>query len=580
MPEHRSDVIVIGAGGAGLRAAVAAREQGADVIVIEKGVAGEAGCTRNSASDWMAYGAAFGHADENDSPREHWLDIMIKGALVARPELAKRIAFEAPDRMLDLERYGACFDKKDGKYVQILSDGARFPRACGKGTDTGTEIERVLMAKAREMGVRFVENTMVGDLALVESPLRRIIGCWGLDLSTGQLALFNAPAVIVATGGAGDLYSFNVFPQGMTGDGTAMAYRAGARLANMEFIQIGPCIIHPVKFALSGVFWRMNPRLLNGDGEEFLAKRVPPEIDLAEALHIKGYSFPFTVRNNSMHVDIAFFEEMTQGAPGPHGGVLLDISHNPASEIETRAKVPFEHLLARGVDLRKGPVEFAPSIQHFNGGVLINERAEADIAGLYACGEAAGGQHGADRPGGNALADCQVFGAIAGAEAASFARNCPVEPGLLAPTADRQVRSLTSAPIDGARDWGGLLDQVRSTMWKSASVVRTEAGLSNAVSALSMASGLLSRGRPMDMKTYMELRNMLDIGLAVLTAAKARNESRGTHYRADYPRRDDGNWIKQILLRHTGKSPEVQTVPITVPEEIVEGLASGALKID
>jgi succinate dehydrogenase/fumarate reductase flavoprotein subunit len=124
MPEHRADVIVIGAGGAGLRAAIAAREQGADVIVIEKGVAGEAGCTQNSASDWMAYGAAFGHADENDSPHEHWLDIMIKGALVAQPELAKKIAFEAPDRMLDLEKYGACFDKKDGKYVQILSDGA------------------------------------------------------------------------------------------------------------------------------------------------------------------------------------------------------------------------------------------------------------------------------------------------------------------------------------------------------------------------------------------------------------------------------------------------------------------------
>ncbi|MCX6374961.1 MAG: FAD-dependent oxidoreductase, partial [Armatimonadetes bacterium] len=201
MPEYKADVLVIGAGGAGLRAAIAARENGADVLVVEKGVAGEAGCTRNSASDWMAYGAAFGHADPNDSPHEHWLDIMIKGALVARPELARRIAFEAPDRLLDLESYGASFDKDDGKFVQILSDGARFPRACGKGTDTGPEIVRVLLAKARELGVRFAQRTMVGDLVICESPQRRIIGCWGLDLDSGDLAVFSTPAVIIATGG-------------------------------------------------------------------------------------------------------------------------------------------------------------------------------------------------------------------------------------------------------------------------------------------------------------------------------------------------------------------------------------------
>lgn len=580
MPEYRADVIVIGAGGAGLRAAVAAKEQGADVLVIEKGVAGEAGCTQNSASDWMAYGAAFGHADEKDSPREHWLDIMIKGALVARPELAKKIAYEAPERLLDLEKYGACFDKEDGKYTQILSDGARFPRACGKGTDTGAEIERVLMAKARELGVRFIERTMVGDLVLDEGAQKRVIGCWGLDISTGELALFNAPAVVVAAGGAGSLFSFNVFPDGMTGDGMAMAYRAGARLVNMEFIQIGPCIIHPVKFALSGVFWRMNPRLLNGKGEEFLAKRMPPEIDVAEALHIKGYSFPFSVRNNSMYVDVAIYTEMTQGSPGPHGGVFLDISHNPASEIETKARVPFEHLLERGVDLREGPVEFAPSIQHFNGGVLINEQAETDVPGLYACGEAAGGQHGADRPGGNALADAQVFGATAGAEAAAFAVRCPVEPGLVAATADLQIRSLTAAPRDATRDWDELVDGIRSMMWKNASVVRTQAGLSSAASGLSIVIGTLSRCRPADMRTFLEMRNLLDVGHAVVVSAKTRTESRGTHYRADFPRRDDSDWTKQITLRHTGRAVDVQIVPVEVPEEIAEGLASGTLKMD
>ena len=580
MPEYKADVLVIGAGGAGLRAAIAAREKGADVLVVEKGVPGESGCTRNSASDWMAYGAAFGHADPQDSPHEHWLDIMVKGALVARPELARRIAFEAPDRLLDLERYGARFDKRDGKYIQILSDGARFPRACGKGTDTGPEIVRVLLAKAREIGVRFAERTMIADLVTYDSPKRRVIGCWGLDLGSGEAAVFEAPSVIVATGGAGDLYEFNVFPDGMTGDGVAAAFRAGARLANMEFIQIGPCIIHPVKFALSGVFWRMNPRLTNGKGEEFLSKRVPSDIDLANAIRLKGVSFPFSVRNDSMYVDIAIYEEMTSGEAGPHGGVFLDISHNPASEIETRARVPFEHLLALGVDIRKGPVEFAPSVQHFNGGVLINERAETDIPGLYACGEAAGGQHGADRPGGNALADSQVFGAVAGLEAASFAAGCRVQPGLAGMTAERRIRGLLAIPADSSRDWGGLHAGIGVMMWRNASVVRTEAGLSAAGSSLGMALGMLARSRPGEMRAFLEMRNLLDIGQAVIASARTRTESRGTHYRADYPRRDDGNWIKQIVLSYTGKSPEIQVIPISVPDEIADGLRTSALKMD
>ena len=578
MREYSADVLIVGAGGAGLRAAVAAREAGADVLVIEKGSPGEAGCTRNSASDWMAYAAAFGHADPADSPHEHWLDIMIKGGLVARPELARRIAFESPDRLVDLEAYGASFDKKNGKFIQILSDGARFPRACGKGTDTGTEIVRVLLAKAKDLGVRFVERVMAADLIITDSTPKRVLGCWGLCLETGGMAVFNAPAVIAATGGAGGLYSFNVFPEGMTGDGVAMAYRAGARLANMEFIQIGPCIIHPLKFALSGVFWRMTPKIVNGRGDEFLTGRVPPEIDLAKALHLKGVSFPFSVRNESMYVDIAIYEEITSGEAGPHGGVFLDITHNPPSEIESKARVPFEHLLERGVDIRKEPVEFAPSIQHFNGGVLIDESASTDIEGLYACGEAAGGQHGADRPGGNALADSQVYGAIAGSEAAKYSSHRRSQSELARTMAERQLRTLLASPSSAGSDWHGVLAGIQSMMWRNVSVVRTERGLSEAASSLSIAVGQLARARPADTRSYLELRNLLDIGHAVVAAARARSESRGTHYRADYPARDDGNWIKQILLRYTGKLPEVQTVPVQVTDEVAEGLRAGGLE--
>ncbi len=580
MIEHQADVIIIGAGGAGLRAATAAREAGANVLVIEKGIAGQSGCTQNSASDWMAYGAAFGHADPRDNPHEHWLDIMIKGALVARPELARRIAYESPERLLDLERWVASFDKKDGKFVQILSDGARFPRACGKGTDTGPEIERVLLEKARDLGVGFVEGIMTADLITTIEQPRRVLGCWGISEDGRELVVFSATAIILATGGAGKLYSFNVFPEGMTGDGTAMAYRAGATLANMEFIQIGPCIIHPVKFALSGVFWRMNPRLLNGNGEEFLPKRVPRGINLENAIVLKGVSFPFSVRNESMYIDIAVYEEITTGAPGPNGGIFLDITHNSPAEIETRARIPFEHLLSRGIDIRKDPVEFAPSIQHFNGGVLIDERASTTIQGLFACGEVAGGQHGADRPGGNALADSQVFGAIAGAEAAKYATGRKAQPDLVKLVAEHQVRSYQAIPTNEQMDWDAMLYSIQKAMWKNVSIVRTESWLSKMDASIKEARAILSKGKPADMRRYLEIKNLIDVGNVIVTAARTRTESRGTHYRADYPHRDDGNWIKQILITRGERKPLVDTTRVDLPAEIINKLRTGILKMD
>lgn len=580
--EYQTDVLIIGAGGAGLRAAIAAREAGADVLVVEKGVPGQSGCTQNSASDWMAFGAALGHADPADSPHEHWLDIMMKGALVARPELAQQIAHHAPDRLLDLEKYGARFDKEDGKFVQILSDGARFPRACGRGADTGPEIMRALLAKARDVGVRFVEGVMAADLVTSQSIPNRALGCWGISLRGEGIVSFTAPAVVVTTGGAGALYSFNVFPDGMTGDGAAMAYRAGARLANMEFIQIGPCIIHPTKFALSGVFWRMNPRLFNAAGEEFLEKRAPAGIDLAKALHLKGVSYPFSTRNESMYIDIAIFEEMTSGVPGPHGGVFLEISHNPAAEIESRARVPLEHLLERGIDIRREPVELAPSIQHFNGGVLIDETAATEIPGLYACGEAAGGQHGADRPGGNALADCQVYGAIAGSEAARYAaiQNLAGQSDVVRAKAEWQFRALCAVPPDTGNYWDQALASLQTAMWTNVSIIRTGKRLTDARRLLNTLASRLKRSRPWNVRSYLEIRNLLDLGGAVVGAAKLRVESRGTHYRADFPKRDDSRWVKQILVTCSTGGPKFRAVSVRVPNELSEGLRTGRLTMD
>jgi len=577
MKTYRTGVLVVGAGGAGLRAAIEAKANRADVLVVNKGISGKTGCTKSAASDWMAFGAAFGHADPADSPREHWIDIMVKGGLVCEPPLCKNIAFNAPDRLMDLENWGADFDKtNDGRFVQILSDGARYPRACGRGADTGPVIIRVLMDRAKQLNVKFVDNISAVDLILNESG--EVVGCWGVDMGTGELVVLEAGAVVLAAGGAGGLYALNVFPEGMSGDGYAMAYRAGAEMVNMEFIQIGPSIVHPIHFALSGVFWRLNPRITNRHGEEFIPKYIPEGVDIEKAIYIKGVSYPFTIRNESKWVDVAVYTEIAEGRGTEHNGVYMDISHNDPEVIETEASVPFNHLTKYGIDLRKDKVEFAPAIQHFNGGVHINVKAESTIPGLYAAGENAGGQHGADRPGGNALADCQVHGKIAGENAAGFSRSRVGS--VLNSERLGQVEKAYSemmAEREGAVAVRQALADLRWMMWKNASVVRTENGLKSIISYISSAP--MPAVTTDDFQTFLNYRNMLVVGRMVAESALMRSESRGTHYRADCAAVNDPEWLKQILITKSPLTPplpkgekkeemRLDTRPIKLPSEL------------
>lgn len=536
---------------------------------MDKGTVGKSGTTLSAASDWMAFGAAFGHADPHDSPEEHWVDILVKGCLVCKPKLSKRIAYEAPQRLMDLERWGVDFDKTpDGKFKQILSDGARYPRACGKGTETGPVIIRVLLKKAKELGVKFIEDTPVVDLVTDEN--QQVIGCWAIENRTGKLVVFNAKSTILATGGAGHLYAINVFPHGMTGDGYALAFRAGAKLVNMEFIQIGPSIVYPLNFALSGVFWRLNPKITNIDGEEFIPKYIPPGIDIDRAIHLKGVSYPFTVRNESKWVDLAVYTEIIEGRGTEHKGVYMDISHNDPKVIEEKARIPFNHLLKYGIDIRKDKVQFAPAIQHFNGGVMINERAETSLDGLFACGEVAGGQHGADRPGGNSLADCQVFGKIAGENAARRAEELGEIPRVDLKKVEEEYKNL----LQKGKGIGTLdenINELRWLMWKDVGVKRTKEGLEKTMSFIKTLRGNFPQPQLSMIKTYLEYRNMVDLAPIIIKGALERRESRGTHYRADYPKRDDENWLKQIIIFKDKRTPDqlkVASQEVTLPKEL------------
>jgi len=329
---------------------------------------------------------------------------------------------------------------------------------------------------------------------------------------------------------------------------------------------MGPCVVTPFKFDVGGVLWRLGPRLINGNGNEYLRSYLPSDLGIDEVCRLKSVTFPFTMRNPSGYVDIANFTEIAEGRSTESGGVAFDLSHVRSDVIEKEAAIPFKYFMSEGIDIRKEPLEIAPSVQHMNGGILINEKGETNVPGLYAAGEAAGGQHGSDRPGGNSLADCQVFGARAGRHAAERARKrtISIDIGAAEKVGDR-LRSLQkrfSPSISQKRktDVGEAVTDFREMMWRNVSVVRDENSLRETHRRLLRYrelgdSWLKSHGS--SLADAAELRNMIDVGLAIAVSALTRQETRGSHYRTDYPLRNDGEWLKIIEVQMSGQGLRV-----------------------
>lgn len=560
----KTDVLIVGGGGAGSRAAIEADKVGVDTTIVCKGEYGTSGCTPNSASEWMAYGVALGLADLRDSREAHFRDIVEMGAYVCDHNLARIIAYEAPERFNELVEWGVDFLRgRDGKFRQVMSDGATYPRACGTGADTGKQIMNAVKDQVEERGIYVVENTMTVDLIGQNGA---VTGAVGINLESLELTAFAANSTVIATGGHGDLYKYNVFPPGMTGDGYAMALRAGAKLVNMEFMQIGPCVVTPFKFDVGGVLWRLGPRLINGNGKEYLKQYLPSDLSIDEVHRLKSVTFPFTMRNPSGYVDIANFTEIAQGRSTESGGVAFDLSYVLSDVIEKEAAIPFKYFMSEGIDIRREPLEIAPSVQHMNGGILMNEKGETNVPGLYAAGEAAGGQHGSDRPGGNSLADCQVFGARAGRHASKRARkrSISIDIGRAGKVEDR-LRSLlkssaSSLPQEKKIDVGEAVTDFREMMWRNISVVRDENSLRETHQRLLKyreLGDLWLKAHGSSLVEAVELRNMIDVGLAIAVSALTRQETRGSHYRTDYPLRNDKEWLKMIEVQMLGQGLQV-----------------------
>lgn len=600
-----TEVLVVGGGGAGVRAAIGAESHGAKVLLLTKGKLGSSGVTAIACSDRMAFHVTLPETEPGgpDNWRYHADDIYVIGGYVSDYDLAETLARNSADAYNFLDSLGVPFVKKGGKPDQFVTDGSKYARACYTGPRTANEIEAALVRRLRQTSVQVRENAMAVEL-IVEPDEQAVIGALCLDIESQELFAIAAQSIVLATGGAGSAFKVNVYPKGMTGDGYSLAYRAGAELVNLEFIQIGLSSVK-TNLACSGSLMRAVPRLVNEDGEEFLAKYFPAgtsPVAIQTTVFRKGASWPVSQRETSRIIDIAVSREIARGKK-----VFLDYQANSDGfefdalpddirrryETEKKALVTDEERSAsplhrlreinpdsiawlneHGVDLEAGDaIEIAPTAQHFQGGVKINWHAKTTVKNLYAAGECAGGQHGANRPGGNALMDCQVFGKIAGANAALNAKLRSGQKLSEKRIEDCRISLEMAIKKDSAEAASRVRERVQELLSSAAGVIRTEEGLRE---ALLQVEELHHAGVRLDangMAFALETRAMLDVAEMVTGAAQRRKESRGPHLffpsaNATEPLPiDEENWRHYIVLsRRAGEMVFEKRKPVPKPD--------------
>lgn len=534
-----SDVLIIGSGGAGARAAIEVDNAGLKALIVSKGLSFRSGCTGMAEG---GYNAVFKAVDEEDTIDAHIYDTLKGGSYLNDSKLVDILVNESPKRLIDLENYGALFDRQEsGKINQRAFGGQQYRRTCFQGDRTGHEIITALKEEITKRDIKTLDEVMVTNLILSQDARPpRVIGAVGLDLKTSDIIFLQAKSVIIATGGAGQLYPVTSNTVQKNGDGYALAWNVGANLIDMEEVQFHPTgMVAPE--SKKGVLVTEAVRgeggiLLNKNKERFMKKYSPEKMELSTRDVVAR----------------SIYTEIIEGRGTENGGVYLDISHLDADVIKEKLETMVLQFKDVDVDITKEPMEVAPTAHHFMGGVKINEKCESSIANLYAAGEASGGVHGANRLGGNALADTQVFGKIAGENAAKAAKTVDFEenPEMFKAEEDR----ITGLIKDGSIKPQELKKRIKQLMWEKVSIIRNEKNLNEALKELMEMEKSLNELKVEDKKQYntdlqtaLEVINMIQIATLVVKSAILRRESRGAHFREDYPETKD-EWKKSIVL--------------------------------
>ncbi len=551
-----TDVLVVGGGGAGARAGLEAAKQGAAVILCVKGEFGTSGATSYQIVELAGFNAADGSPSNT---QEDYLQDIVEAALGTCDErLAEVLSREAIEERIFLENIGVPFEKIDGKYLTnkgCFATKHRFHIIPGHGHPIVACLKREIEKQQR---VQVLENTMITSILTVDGIT---CGAFGLQ-EDGSLVLIRAKAVVLAAGGAGRMFAFNMNPPDVTGDGYSLAYNAGATLTNMEFMQFGLGTIYPNYNLIGSWLFPLKPVLKNGRGEEIIGKYLPEGISLEMVIDDKTKHFPFSSRDNSKYIEIAVHKEILLGNNTEHGGIALDFRGVSAEMVNT---LPVEAqrmwqmakswLKSRGIDLDNQPAEIATFAHAVNGGPLIDENGATDVEGLFAVGENAAGPHGADRLGGNMLVNCQVFGRRAGRAAALFAKDrsvIPLSPRDQVVKAEMERISSIQNKGCGHASLDLLLTELQKTMWRNMVVVRSKRSMQSCLADLNELEDKLAPAAInsiKDVRTALEIKNMLSIGAIMTRTAMAREESRGSHYREDFPKINDTYFKKNAFIK-------------------------------
>jgi len=529
LEQYVCDVLVVGGGAAACRAAYEAKKLHPDlkVLMAVAGVLGTSGSTNLIASESLGINAPFDFMKDGDSPDVYYQDMIETGGGLSDPELCRIMADEACERIKELIDLGVKFDQAGGHPIQRKLSGCTKARSLTCGGSTGREIVSVLRKELIRLGVEIIENVRVFDL--IQDDQGHV--CGAIAFSKRTPIYLDAKAVVLATGGAGRIFRHHVNPPFQEGDGWCMAYRAGARLINMEFFQIGPAVFKPnIQFIIHSHMWRLQPRLTNRLGEEFLPRYCPAGVNPEEVMDRKAMSYPFSVRTVARYLDIALFKEVEEGRGTAAGGVYFDVTHHAKEVLEERAPITYRTLKQAGADLSKEKIEIGMVVQNFNGGILIDGHGFTGVEGLYAAGEVTGGVHGADRPGGNNLADTQVFGYRAGRASAEHA--VEVGPPRMRIDTPEHSEAERSSEEDVA-----VIEASAALYSSNLTIIRTKKRLEGILQFIDFY-----RGHP---NRFVQSRLML--GEILATAALTREESRGTHYREDFPQKDPA-WAKRVVI--------------------------------
>ncbi len=524
------DVLVVGGGGAGLRAAIEAKETAPNlkVLVVSKV---KAGFGNTVVAEGYLNVPCLG--DEKDSPEIFARDIITAGRQVNNPKLVKIFTEEAKNLVQDLKRLGVKFNEKNGKPVLMTIPGHSYPRTVST-VGMGRGLTQPLYNYALNLGVQFKDRVLITKILRND---KKVIGAIGVDRE-GKIYVFNAKSIVLATGGAGWMYARSNNPGGMTGDGYALAYDLGLPLVGMEFVQFYPTYVFEKGVRVLVIYEKLvvqGATLRNSLGEDVIAKR--------------GLTPSKVTRDVLSRI---LMMEILEGH-GKDGLIELDLTTLNRKAVEDYLQV----LSKRGFPVKKERVKVSPAAHFFMGGIKIDESCQTGLEGLYAAGEVVGGIHGANRLGGNALSEVFIFGRIAGKNAASKALEeelVEIEKEKISVEVER-LEEILNQP--GKESLVEVQQKLRETMWYKVGIVRNEESLNEALNELKTIEERIKNVRIenfFDLVRLLEIENMIKVGSVVSMAALHRKESRGSHYRTDYPEEEKG-WIKNIIiLQKNGKT--------------------------